>query len=114
RELGRGGFGVVMLATDTRDYRQVALQVPRPEILMDPTLRERFRREAAAVASFRHPHVVAVYEVGSEGPIDYLASEYCQRGSLADALANHSLRLTPQQSAALVMKLAEAVAHIHS
>lgn len=114
RELGRGGFGVVMLATDTRDNRQVALKVPRPEILMDPSLRERFRREAKAVASFRHPNVIAVYEVGSEGPIDYLASEYCSRGSLADALASGTLQLAPRQSAALVMKLAEAIAHIHS
>lgn len=114
RELGRGGFGVVMLASDTRDNRQVALKVPRPEILMDPSLRERFRREATAVASFQHPNVIAVYEVGSEGPIDYLASEYCSRGSLADALASGTLGLTPRQSAALVKKLAEAVAHIHS
>jgi serine/threonine protein kinase len=114
RELGRGGFGVVMLASDTRDSRQVALKVPRPEILMDPSLRERFRREATAVAGFEHPNVIAVYEVGSEGPIDYLANEYCSRGSLADALASGTLRLTPRQSAALVKKLAEAVAHIHS
>lgn len=103
-----------MLASDTRYNRQVALKVPRPEILVDESLRERFRREAAAVAGFEHPNVIEVYEVGSEGPIDYLASEYCPRGSLADGLASGTLRLSPRQSAALVKKLAEAVAHIHS
>ena len=68
RELGRGGFGVVFLAEDSVLGRQVALKVPRPEVLVTPEVRRRFLREAEAASRLDHPHIVPVYEVGEEGP----------------------------------------------
>src|SRR5262249_45924630 len=62
RELGRGSFGVVFLAYDPRLRRQVALKVPRPEALVTPDLRARFRHEARATAGLEHPNLVPVYE----------------------------------------------------
>src|SRR5438045_379616 len=50
RELGRGGHGVVFLAFDPVLKREVAVKVPRPEALLTPELRLRFRREAEAAA----------------------------------------------------------------
>ncbi len=64
RELGRGGFAVVYLARDTRLRREVALKVPRPEVLLSESIRERFMREARAAASLSHPGIVPVLEVG--------------------------------------------------
>lgn len=113
RELGRGGFGVVLLARDERHSRHVALKVPRPEVLGNATVRERFLREAEAVAELAHPNIVTVHDVGQFGPIDFIASEYCPQGSLADALlAGRSF--TPRRSAQLIERLAAAVEHIHA
>jgi hypothetical protein len=66
RQLGRGGFAIVYAAFETRLKRDVAIKVLRPELGADPAMRQRFRREAEAVARLRHPHIVPIYAVGEE------------------------------------------------
>src|SRR5262245_42618253 len=82
-ELGRGGFGVVYLAHDPLLNRDVALKVPRAEVLVTPGWRERFRREAQAAAGLEHPHIVPVYEAGQAGAVAFLVSAYCPGPTLA-------------------------------
>jgi serine/threonine-protein kinase len=113
RELGRGGFGVVYLAHDPRLGREVALKVPRAEVLATPELRQRFANEARAAASLDHPNVVPVYEAGEEGEVCYLASAYCPGPTLA---AWHRERTEPvpwRTAAELVATVAAAVEHAH-
>ena len=62
-QLGRGGMGVVWRARDERLGREVALKVLHPWVADDPELRERFEREAAALARLEHPNVVRLYDV---------------------------------------------------
>ncbi len=82
--IGRGGMGAVYLATDERLGREVAVKVIGAGGV-DPSeharLRARFHREARAVASLRHPNVVAVYDFGTdtEVDLDFLVME-CLRG----------------------------------
>src|SRR5947209_8611529 len=73
--LGEGGMGIVLLAEDTHLRRRVALKVIRPEIAKSPLNRERFLREARAMAQVRSDHVVTVYQVGQVDDICYLAME---------------------------------------
>ena len=82
-ELGRGSFGIVYLALDPLLGRKVALKVPRPEVLVSPELRARFRHEAQAAARLDHPNLVRVYEAGEEGAVCYIASAYCPGPTLA-------------------------------
>ena len=86
-ELGRGGFGVVYLARDTELGRRVALKTPRWDRWLTSELRQRFLQEGRAAAAPEHPNIVPVYEAGEAGPLCYIASAYCEGGSLAAWLA---------------------------
>src|SRR5262249_30758331 len=86
RELGRGGYGLVFLAYDRELDREVALKVPRPDVLVTTELRSRFQHEARAAAGLEHPNVVPVYEAGALGPVCFIASAYCPGDTLAEWL----------------------------
>ncbi|MGD9644628.1 MAG: WD40 repeat domain-containing serine/threonine protein kinase [Pirellulales bacterium] len=113
RELGRGGFAVVFLAHDPVLNREVALKVPRPEVLLAEGVRLRFDREARAVARLTHPNLVPLFEVGEAGAISYIVSAYCPGPTLAQRLQECG-RLEPREAARFVAQLAEAVQYAHS
>ncbi len=113
RELGRGGAGVVVLATDTRLRRKVAIKVPHPQFLISDHLRSRFVREAEVSARLDHPHIVKVHEVGEDGPLTFIVNEYCDGPSLAQWQRDHAGPIPPTVAAAIVRDLADAVHHAH-
>ncbi|MHC5539171.1 serine/threonine-protein kinase, partial [Singulisphaera rosea] len=112
-ELGRGGFGVVYLATATVLQRKVALKLPRPEIALTPDFRRRFLREGEAASRLDHPHIVPIFEIGEEGAVCYIASAYCEGITLAEWLRRRSTPLPAPLAADLLAKLALAVGHAH-
>ena len=64
KPLGKGAMGIVYLAHDTILERDVALKVMVASIADDPELKQRFEREAKAVARMTHPNVVNVFDLG--------------------------------------------------
>src|SRR5262249_32413905 len=102
KELGRGGFGIVYLADDPLLGRSVAVKVPRPEVLTDPDLRQRFLREAQVAATLNHPTLVPVYEAGAAGPLCYIASAYCPGVDLAAWLKSHPGPMETQTAVRLI------------
>src|SRR5437016_4112376 len=76
RQLGKGGCGIVFLAYDPKLKREVALKIPRPELLMSPDAKRRLMREAEAAAEFDHPNLVPVYETGEIGPVCFIATAF--------------------------------------
>src|SRR5262245_4009467 len=109
--LGRGGMGVVYRARHLRLGRLVALKMALAGSNSDPHERERFRREAEAIAALRHPNVVQVYDVGDADGRPYFTMELMEGGSLARKLSG-----APQparQAAALLATLAGAVQAAH-
>jgi len=114
RELGRGGFSVVFLAHDPVLNREVALKVPRPEVLITEGVRLRFDREAQAVARLTHPNLVPLFEVGEAGAIAYIVSAYCAGPTLAQLLHERGGPVAPRAAARMVEQLADAVHYAHT
>src|SRR5579864_676834 len=73
KPLGEGGMGAVFLARDPQLDRTIALKVMRPELASDATARERFLREARAVAAVKNDHVITIYQVGQHNDVPFLA-----------------------------------------
>ena len=69
KQLGKGGCGIVFLAYDPKLKREVALKIPRPELLMSTDARRRLLREATAAAGFDHPNLVAMKQTGPISPV---------------------------------------------
>lgn len=84
--LGRGGMGVVFLAEDSQLRRRVALKAMLPHVAANPLNRQRFRREAEAMAAVTHDHVARVYQIDEDRGIPFLAMEYLQGTTLEDRL----------------------------
>ncbi|MCE9634528.1 MAG: serine/threonine-protein kinase [Planctomycetes bacterium] len=87
RELGRGGMGHVYLARHVKLGRTVALKV-LPHRLATSRARERFDREARAVARLEHPLIVPVYDMGEEHGQPYFTMQFVEGRTLAAALAS--------------------------
>ena len=75
-------MGVVYRARDTRLGRTVALKVLSGAGALDPAARDRFTREAHAIASLNHPHICALYDIGREGDVDFLVMEHLEGETL--------------------------------
>ncbi len=109
--LGHGGMGVVFRARHLRLGRLVALKMTLAGSYAGPHERERFRREAEAIAALRHANIVQVFDAGDWAGRPYFTMELIEGGSLAQRLAG-----TPQparQAAALLATLAEAMHAAH-
>ena len=88
--IGAGGMGEVYRARDTRLNRSVAVKVLPSELAADPERRNRFEREAHAIAALSHPHICTIHDVGRENGTDYLVMELLEGETLADRLASGS------------------------
>jgi WD40 repeat protein len=113
RQLGKGGCGIVFLAYDPKLQREVALKIPRPEMLMNPDAKRRLIREALAAAEFDHPNLVPVFETGELGPVCYIATAFCPGQTLAEWLDRQAFPVPVRQAARLLAAVAEAVQHAH-
>jgi eukaryotic-like serine/threonine-protein kinase len=89
--LGAGGMGEVYRARDSRLDRVVAVKVLSPQLAGAPEARARFEREARAVSALNHPHVCALYDIGTQGDLIYLVMEHLEGETLALRLERGAL-----------------------
>jgi hypothetical protein len=113
RLIGRGGMGVVYLATDRRLNRPVAIKLIAEDRASDPAFRERFEREAQLTAAIDHPNVIPVYSAGEIDDQLYLATRFVDGTDLQECLRREG-PLHPQRAAEVVQQVAEALDAAHA
>ena len=109
--LGTGSTGVVYLAEDTQLRRPVVLKILRPS-LGEPA-RHRFIAEAQTTAAINHQNVVTIYEVGTDGPLSYIAMQWIEGQTLEQKLVEHET-LPLSEVKKLVTEIAEGLSAAHS
>jgi serine/threonine protein kinase len=109
--LGQGGMGEVYKATDTRLARSVAIKILPAHIADDLIVRQRFEREAQALAALNDPHICAVFDVGRHEGIDFVVMEYLDGQTLADRLARGALPIG--QALDVAIQIADGLDRAH-
>ncbi|MFD9427535.1 MULTISPECIES: protein kinase [unclassified Streptomyces] len=88
--LGEGGMASVYLAYDAALDRQVAIKTLHTELGREQSFRERFRREAQAVAKLQHTNIVSVFDTGEDelggALMPYIVMEYVEGQPLGSVL----------------------------
>src|SRR5690242_9450253 len=90
--LGQGGMGVVYKARDSHLDRFVAIKILPPDKIADPERKRRFVQEAKTASALNHPNIVHIYDIASDGEIDYIAMELIEGKTLADLIGLRGLR----------------------
>jgi eukaryotic-like serine/threonine-protein kinase len=109
--LGAGGMGDVYAGRDTRLDRAVAIKVLRSPGGGERAARERFEREARAIASLSHPHICTLHDVGHENGLDFLVMERLHGETLASRLARGPLPM--EQAFDIAVQIASALDCAH-
>jgi serine/threonine protein kinase len=113
RLIGRGGMGVVYLATDRRLNRPVAIKLIADDRAGDRGFRERFEREAQLTAAIDHPNVIPVYAAGEIDGQLYLATRFVDGTDLQGCLRREG-PLDVQRAADIVRQVADALDAAHA
>jgi Tol biopolymer transport system component len=84
--LGAGGMGEVYCARDPELNRPVAIKILTASRHATGLQRERFQREARAIARITHPHICTVHDVGEVDGVPFLVMELLEGETLAERL----------------------------
>ncbi len=110
--IGAGGMGEVYLARDARLDRQIALKILPAQFTQDPAQVERFEREARAASALNHPNIITIHEIGQEGDLHFIATEFIEGRTLREIIANERIQL--RESLAIVIQIAGALQAAHA
>jgi len=112
RLLGRGGFGEVWDVWDVRLARSVAVKVLRAELAASSAFRERFNREARAIAKLRHSGIVPIYHVGESQGLVYFIMPLVD-GVTLKAMLDQEGKLDPEEATRILAEASDALREAH-
>lgn len=113
RKIGSGGFGIVYLARDHELDRNVALKIPRPEVLLDSDKQQRFRNEAELASRLEHDGIIKLYDASLDNSFPFIVSEYCPGDNLAQWLRAQTTPPSWKEAVSFVIKICSAVQYAH-
>ncbi|MGE5208338.1 MAG: protein kinase domain-containing protein, partial [Alphaproteobacteria bacterium] len=109
--IGVGGMGEVYLARDERLGRKAALKLLPDSLTMNEAQLSRFKNEARTASSLNHPNILTVYEIGTEGNVQFIATEFIEGVTLRSSL--ESGKMSPRRAVEIAAQVASALAAAH-
>lgn len=114
--LGKGAMGTVFKGIDPAINRDVALKTIRLDFVSDQKemaeLRDRLFREAQAAGNLSHPNIVTIYDVGSEGSLQYIAME-CLQGQTLEDMIKKRVQFSYKIIARIISQICSALQYAH-
>ena len=109
--VGTGGMGEVHKATQLSLERTVAIKLLSPQLAQDKSFVDRFQKEAAALATLYHPHIVSILDKGNTQTTYYLVMEYVDGASLRERM--RSPHLEPLVALQMLLHICRAIDYAH-
>src|SRR5881296_3672487 len=109
--IGVGGMGEVYLARDERLGRKAALKLLPDSLTIDETQLSRFKNEARSASALNHPNILTVYEIGTEGNRQFIATEFIEGITLRASIARG--RINPHAALEIAVQVASALTAAH-
>jgi len=111
--LGGGGMAQVYKAYHPGLDVYRAIKVIRPEFVNQPGFKERFQREAQAVAKLRHPNIVQAHDYGVQDNLFFMVMEFIEGQDLKDYLKQHGSIRPFSEIAHIIEQVAAALHYAH-
>lgn len=111
-KLGEGGMGVLYLAEDLELNRKAVLKFLPPDMMNDPEMNLRFKREAQSAGSLSHPNIVTIYDVGVHENKTFIAMEYVEGKTLRELINDDEL--TIERITDISVQICEGLNEAHS
>ncbi|HKE13780.1 MAG TPA: serine/threonine-protein kinase [Kofleriaceae bacterium] len=113
-KVGQGGMAIVYRGRDTTLRREVAVKVLHRHLADHKEARDRFEREAQAVAKLRHENILEIFDFsGVESEESYIVTEFIDGQTLKQFTAEHEIRY-PEIGAMITVQICRALGHAHS
>src|SRR5437870_4821905 len=106
--IATGGMAEVWRARDNVLARIVAVKILRSDLARDPALSERFQREAVAAARLTHPHIISVFDTGTDDGTRYIVMEHFAGRSLREILEDRRA-LPPGDCVSIMLPVLDAL-----
>lgn len=109
--VGAGGMGEVHKATQLSLGRTVAVKLLNQQLAQDESFVARFQKEAAALATLHHPHIVSIVDKGSNASTYYLVMEFVDGPSLRERMRAHPE--DPHEPLRVMLQICRAIEYAH-
>ncbi len=113
-KVGQGGMAVVYRGLDTTLRREVAVKVLHRHLADSSEARDRFEREAQAVAKLRHENILEIFDFsGNDSEESYIVTEFIDGQTLKQFITEHEIKY-PEVGAMITVEVCRALGHAHS
>jgi serine/threonine protein kinase len=109
--IGKGAMGTVYRATDTQNGREVALKIISSELVVEPEMLERFKREGEALSKLKHPNIVGFIDAFQHDEHYVIVMEYVSGGSLYELIKAGALPI--ERARQIALDLCDALIRAH-